>query len=363
MRKVYADCAATTPLCAPARKAMIEAFDTYGNPSSLHKKGLDVKRIIERARETVAEAINAEPGEIFFTSGATEANVWALSKSKFPLVSEIEHSSILNRPGRSPKLLEVSKYGIVSVPTQLMSPSPMTDLCSVVMVNNETGMIQPVKELCKKAHQWNMWFHTDATQAVGHIPVDVEEIGCDMLSMSAHKFGGPKGVGCLFMRGGVEKSAMLYGGGQERGLRAGTENVIGIAGMAAALKWNMVAFEYSASYMQFLRDRLIDGVLSIRGAHLTGEKKHRSPSIASFVFEDIDGTSLVLALDERGVCASSGSACHEGKNGISHVLRAMGYDEKTGGGSLRLSIWPETTVEDVDYIIRAVEGSVKELRT
>lgn len=319
---------------------------------------------MEEAREKVASLINAAPDEIYFTSGATEANVWALSGERFPIVSEIEHHAVLNRPGRSPRMLECGENGLIRCPIDDIEDhtGAKPTICSTMAVNNETGVIQDVQAICEWAHSQNMWFHTDATQAVGHIPVDVNELGVDLLSMSAHKFGGPKGVGALFVRRGVDILPMLHGGHQEAGKRAGTENIIGIAGMGAAIEWATSSLDKSVPYLTKLRDQLIDGILDIPGAELTGHPTQRSPSIASFVFRGIDGQPLVLALDERGVCASSGSACSEGEAGISHVLKAMGYTEETGRGSLRLSIGWSTTEADVRYIIRAVKESVEELR-
>lgn len=356
-RKIYADYAATTPLCLPARRAMLQAFDTYGNPSSLHQAGVEARKLVEEARAKVAKAINAEPDEIYFTSGATEANNWALYFG-IPWVSEIEHDSLISKcfPGLIPDGSGVIKDIVKS------STIPTPHTISAGMVNNEVGTAQDVKYWGEFAHSRNELFHTDAAQAVGHIPVDVKELGVDLLSMSAHKFGGPKGVGALFVRRGVDILPMLHGGHQEAGRRAGTENVIGIAGMGAAIEWATSSLDKSVPYLTKLRDQLIDGILDIPGAELTGHPTQRSPSIASFVFSGIDGQPLVLALDERGVCASSGSACSEGMVGISHVLKAMGYTEETGRGSLRLSIGWSTTEADVRYIIRAVKESVEELR-
>lgn len=361
MRRIYADYAATTPLCLPARRAMLEAFNTYGNPSSLHQEGVEARRLVEKAREKVARAINAEPDEIYFTSGATEANIWALS-SFSTAMSNVEHSSM--KYGRRGGVV-----GFKSDHLGVIQPAPVVgltfiDAVSVLLVNNEVGTVQDIKSLASWAtNSANKLFHTDATQAVGHIPVDVKALGVDMLSMSAHKFGGPKGVGALFVRRGVNIiQPLLSGGHQEAGKRAGTENIIGIAGMGAAIEWAVNGLGKSAPHLTRLRDILIDGILDIPGVELTGHPTQRSPSIASFVFSGIEGQALVLALDERGVCASSGSACSEGQVGISHVLEAMGYTEETGLGSLRLSIGWGTTEEDVLYIIRAVKESVEELR-
>lgn len=359
-KKIYADHAATTPLCLAARGAMLEAFDTYGNPSSLHCMGVEARKLVEDAREKVAKAINAEPDEIYFTSGATEANDWVL-KAFQTITSNIEHSSMGTGYGCTLIGYESDRKGLVRK-NNVKIPIGYFDLMSVIFVNNEVGTVQDIGLLARDAHVNRRIFHTDATQAVGHVPVDVNELSVDLLSMSAHKFGGPKGVGALFVRRDVGILPLLHGGHQEAGKRAGTENVIGIAGMGAAIEWATNSLDNDIRYLSRLRDILIDGILEIPGAELTGHPTQRSPSIASFVFGGIDGQALVLALDERGVCASSGSACSEGEVGISHVLKAMGYTEETGRGSLRLSIGWDTTEADVRYIIRAVKESVEELR-
>lgn len=373
IKRIYADYAATTPLCLPARRAMHDAFDTYGNPSSLHQAGVEARKLVEEARTKVAKAINAEPDEIYFTSGATEANNWAHRIhgvfGSFA-TTRIEHKSVYG--GCAPRIIwRVTQLGQVDE-DDFRDCLLAIDVVSIGLINNEVGVIQSldsninyIKCEAKRTgneHLKRSLFHTDATQAVGHIPVDVKELGVDMLSMSAHKFGGPKGVGALFVRRGVDIPPMTCGGHQEAGKRAGTENVVGIVGMGAAIEWATNSLDKSVPYLTKLRDILIDGILDIPGAELTGHPTQRSPSIASFVFGGIDGQPLVLALDERGVCASSGSACSEGMVGISHVLKAMGYTEETGRGSLRLSIGWGTTEADVRYIIRAVKESVEELR-
>ena len=358
-KRVYADWAATSPLCPQAVKSMMEAMEIYGNPSSLHADGVAAKEIVEKARKQVADLINAEPEEIYFTSGATESNVWALKGEKFPLVSCIEHSSILKRPGLYPTFLPVNRRGEVFLPDKHKYMDMLPSMVSVMAVNNETGVIQNVKYFCEWAHENNMWFHTDATQAVGHIPVDVKELGCDLLSMSAHKFGGPKGVGALYIKNGYEKRPMMYGGGQESGLRGGTENVIGIAGMGGAAEFYKDWEEEHSSYSWFLQKRLEEKVLAVYGVLIAGFEASRSNSITDFLFEGIEGPAMVLALDKRGVSASSGSACSEGEYGPSHVIKAMGLEKY---GSLRISLGWRTTVQDVDDIAEAISESVKGLR-
>lgn len=360
--RVYADWAATSPICQPAKQAIVEAMNTYGNPSSLHSHGVEARKIIEDAREKVAALINADPDEIYFTSGATEANVWALSGESFPLVSEIEHHSVLNRPGRIPKMLPVNANGVVYTPKYFhrhggyINPS----ICSVMAVNNETGVIQDVQAICERAHDHNMVFHTDATQAVGHIPVDVKAIGCDMLSMSAHKFFGPKGVGALYIKHGIQKFPVLHGGGQESGMRPGTENVIGITGMGAAAQFCMDSMQEAWEHTKMLQRRIEVKVLtSLDGAKIAGVESDRLSTITDFLFDSVEGPALVVALDQRNVSASSGSACSEGVYGPSHVLKAMGLEKY---GSLRISIGWSTTIEEADYIAKAIIESVKELR-
>ena len=360
--RVYADWAATSPICQPAKQAMVEAMEAYGNPSSLHRDGTQAKRIVEEAREKVAALINADPGEIYFTSGATEANVWALSGESFPLVSEIEHHSVFNRPGRISKMLPVNANGVVYTPKDFSRHGGYinSSICSVMAVNNETGVIQDVRAICEWAHDHNMVFHTDATQAVGHIPVDVKAIGCDMLSMSAHKFCGPKGVGALYIKRGTPKSPLFHGGGQENGMRPGTENVIGIAGMGAAAQVCMECMPEAWEKTQSLQRRIEAKVLSaLDGVKIAGVESDRLSTITDFLFDGVEGPALVVALDQRNVSASSGSACSEGSYGPSHVLKAMGLEKY---GSLRISIGWSTTIEDADYIAKAVIDSVKELR-
>lgn len=360
--RVYADWAATSPICQPAKQAMVEAMEAYGNPSSLHTDGTQAKRIVEDAREKVADLINADPDEIYFTSGATEANVWALSNERFPVVSEIEHHSVLNRPGRNPKMLLVRPDGRVYTRHEAIrrDSSVGPSLCSVMAVNNETGVIQDVKAICEWTHSQNMWFHTDATQAVGHIPLDVKAIGCDMLSMSAHKFCGPKGVGVLYIKRGTPKSSLFHGGGQEKGIRPGTENVVGIAGMGAAAQFCMECMPEVWEKTQSLQRRIETKVLSsLDGVKIAGAETDRLSTITDFLFEGVEGPALVVSLDQRNVSASSGSACSEGAYGPSHVLKAMGLEKY---GSLRISIGWSTTIEDADYIANAVIDSVKGLR-
>lgn len=361
MKRIYADYAATTPLCRPAREKIISMLDTFGNPSSVHELGAQARVAIDKAREQVAAAINADPEEIFFTSGGSEANATVLRQGwKFP-VSPIEHTSILKNRVEQTGVIQVDHHGTVQ---------PFTAPCACVMlVNNEVGTIQPIKELGYGNEETDgvaHWLHVDAVQAVGHIPVDVKKLQVETLSLSGHKFGAPKGVGALYINSRRINVAafkpLIPGGGQERGIRSGTENVLGIAAMGAAIEWATENMEEHAEHDRKLRDKLIDGISAIRGAELTGHPFSRAPGIASFIFSGIEGHALVGALDEDGIAASAGSACAAGHLTPSHVLLAMGYTEEQAMSALRLSIGWDTTEADVDYIIQAVRRRVRELR-
>lgn len=360
MNQIYADCAATTPLCRPAREKIISLLEVFGNPSSVHDEGQQARDIIEEARQQVAEAINAEPEEIFFTSGGSEANATALNQGVRFQASPIEHPSILRNPRTRMEIITVDHHGTIQ---------PFTAACACVMlVNNEVGTIQPVADLATGDEQHEgvtHWLHVDAVQAVGHIPVDVKALGCNSLSLSAHKFGGPKGVGALYISKRINRTffrPLIPGGGQEGGIRSGTENVLGIAAMGAAIRWATEHMEEHREHVQPLRDKLIDGITAIRGAELTGRPSNRAPGIASFVFRGIEGTALVAALNEDGIAASAGSACAAGELRPSHVLLAMGYEPEQAMGALRLSIGWNTTEAEVDAIIQAVRRRVRELR-
>lgn len=360
-QRIYADYAATTPLCQPAREKIISMLDTFGNPSSVHEFGAEARDAIDKAREQVAAAINADPEEIFFTSGGSEANATVLRQGwKFP-VSPIEHPSILKNRAAETGAIQVDHHGTVQ---------PFTAPCACIMlVNNEVGTIQPIKELgCGDEENEGVarWLHVDAVQAVGHIPVDVKNMRVETLSISGHKFGAPKGVGALYInRRRINRDffkPLIPGGGQENGIRSGTENVLGIAALGTAIEWATQNMEEHRYHVQPLRDKLIDGIAAIRGAELTGHPTNRAPGIASFIFSGIEGHALVGALNEDGIAASAGSACAAGHLTPSHVLLAMGYTEEQAMGALRLSIGWDTTEADVDYIIQAVRRRVRELR-
>lgn len=360
MKRIYADYAATAPLCEAAKKKIVSLLDTFGNPSSIHQEGQKARAVIEDAREKVAAAIHAQPKEIFFTSGGSEANAALLNQGWFFQASPVEHPSILHNPRAQTEVISVDRYGTVQ---------PFTTPCACVMlVNNEVGTIQPLRELSAGDGQKEgvlRWLHVDAVQAVGHIPVDVDALSADTLSLSGHKFGAPKGVGALYISKRINKNLfrpLIHGGGQEQGVRSGTENVLGIAAMGEAIQWATQHLEEHQYRVQPLRDKLIDGITAIRGAELTGHPTARAPGIASFVFKDVEGPALVAALDEDGIAASSGSACSAGQLRPSHVLLAMGYTPEQAMGALRLSIGWNTTEAEVDAIIKAVRRRVRELR-
>ena len=360
MKRIYADYAAAAPLCDSAKEKAISVLAEFGNPSSVHQEGRSARKIIETARQQVAEAIGAGPDEIFFTSGGSEANSLAILQGTGFQVSPIEHSSVLRHRCAKSGMITVDHHGVVQ---------PFTASCaSVMLVNNEVGTIQPIRELTEGVgiHEGvTRLLHVDAVQAVGHIPVDVKALGADMLTMSGHKFGAPRGIGALYISKRLSRNfitPLLAGGGQERGIRSGTENVPGIAAMGAAIQWASEYLEEHAEHDSRLRDRLIDGICAIRGAELTGSPISRAPGIASFVFRGIEGSALVGALDEDGIAVSSGSACSVGRLKPSHVLLAMGYEPELAMGSLRISIGWKTTEEEVDSIIKAVRQRVRELR-
>lgn len=375
---VYFDNAATTSVSPAALEAMLPLLrGGYGNPSSLHAKGQAAKRVLDEARETVAAALGARTSEVFFTSGGTEADNWALTRfaalgravGKTHLISTaFEHHAVLNtlkaleREGFTVTLLPVHEDGLVRPEELEAALTPETALVSVMHANNEVGTIQPIRALSDLAHAHGAYFHTDAVQTVGHIPVSLEALGADALSLSAHKFHGAKGAGALLCRRGIPLGSLLHGGGQERGRRAGTENLPGIAAMAAALRESCERLDETQRRVSALRDRLIDGVLQIPGTWLNGNRVRRLPGNASFSFEGIAGESLLLRLDMAGVCASSGSACMSGSIDPSHVLLAMGLPRALAYGSLRLTLDRENTEAEVDSVVNLLQRIIPELR-
>lgn len=378
MTTIYVDNASTTKTSRTAIEAMLPYMDKiYGNPSSLHSVGQAAADALRKAREEAAEVLGCEPNEITFTSGGSEADNQALvsaaaigaRKGKKHIISTaFEHHAILRtlkkleKEGFEVTLLDVHENGMVSA--QQVADAIREDTCivSVMYANNEIGSIQPIAEIGAVCKEKGVIFHTDAVQAVGHVHINVKEENIDMLSLSAHKFHGPKGVGLLYARKGVRLTNIIEGGAQERGKRAGTENIPGIVGMVAALKEANANIDANAEKVSALRDRLIEGLEKIPHSALNGDRTKRLPGNVSFCFEGIEGESLLLLLDAKGICASSGSACTSGSLDPSHVLLAIGRPHEVAHGSLRLTLSEENTQEEVDYIIEETTKVVKYLR-
>lgn len=375
---IYADNAATTKTSEAATKAMVDIMNNvYGNPSSLHTTGQKAKEVLEKARLDVAKCIGANFKEIYFTSGGSEADNQAIisaarfgaRKNKKHIVStKIEHHAVLHtlnkleKEGFEVTLLDVPENGIVKVEDVKNAIREDTALVTIMYANNEIGTIQPIKEIGAICKEKGVIFHTDAVQAVGHINIDVNEDNIDMLSFSGHKFYGPEGVGILFARQNIPLVNVIEGGAQERGKRAGTENLPAIVGMAVALKDACSNIEETAKKEIQLRDRLIEGLSTISHSMLNGDKEKRLPGNVNFIFEGIEGESLLLLLDARGIEASSGSACTSGSLDPSHVLLAIGRPHEVAHGSLRLTINSENTLEEMDYIVEQTKEVVEYLR-
>lgn len=375
---IYADNAATTKMSKTAIKAMTDTMENiFGNPSSLHTVGQKAKEVLEKARADIANCIGADFKEIYFTSGGSEADNQAVlsaarfgayNKKKHIISTKIEHHAILHtlkkleKEGFEITLLDVPENGIVKVEDVENAIREDTALVTVMYANNEIGTIQPIKEIGAICREKGVIFHTDAVQAVGHIRIDVNEENIDMLSLSAHKFYGPKGVGALFVRKNIPLVNVIEGGAQERGKRAGTENLPAIAGMAEALKEAVNNIEETVKKETILRDRLIKGLGEISYSMLNGDSKKRLPGNVNYIFEGIEGESLLLLLDARGIAASSGSACTSGSLDPSHVLLAIGRPHEVAHGSLRLTISAENTEEEMDYIVKQTKEVVEYLR-
>ncbi len=375
---LYADNAATTKMSEKAVRTMVSLMnESWGNPSSLYSHGQKAKEVLEKAREDVAAVIGADPKEILFTSGGSEADNQAIlsaaelgrKKGKMHIISTaFEHHAVLHtleklkKEGFDITLLDVHENGLV-IPQEVEDAiGENTCLVTIMYANNEIGTIQPIREIGAICRKKNVLFHTDAVQALGHIPVNVRDDNIDMLSSSAHKFHGPKGVGFLYARKGIKLSNLIEGGAQENGRRAGTENVPGIAAMAEALKEADEHREENAAHLMQMRDKLIEGLLQIPHSALNGDAKKRLPGNVNFCFEGIEGESLLLLLDDKGIQASSGSACTSGSLDPSHVLLAIGRVHDVAHGSLRLSIGEDITGEEVDYLIQSVKEVVEYLR-
>lgn len=375
---VYADNAATTKISDSALKAMMPLFkEDYGNPSSLHSIGQKAKEYLEKARADIAECINAEPSTIYFTSGGSEADNQALrsaaymgkKKGKTHIISsKFEHHAILHtlnaleKEGFTVTLLDVYSNGIVKPEDVKNAITDETCLVTIMTANNEIGTIQPIKEIGAICREKGVLFHTDAVQAAGHIPLDVKDMNVDMLSISGHKFHGPKGVGALYVRKGIILTNIIFGGAQERKKRAGTENVPAIVGMATALKDSVANMEKNSEYVANLRDKMIAGLKDIPKSRINGDLQHHLPGTLNMCFEGIEGEGILLWLDQKGIEASSGSACTSGSLDPSHVLLAIGVPVEVAHGSLRLSISEYNTEEEIDHIIKTVPQVVSYLR-
>ena len=356
---IYLDWSATTPLCDAAKKTIIEHLDDYGNPSSSYEFGRKSKLLIEDARERIAKCINAEPEEIYFTSGGSEANTWALN-NRYTISTNIEHHSI--KPKFQNDSIKVDSNGIIKLQDVNNIDNWYYRLVSCMYVNNEIGTIQPIKEAAEIAHKNNMLFHTDAVQAIGHIPIDVKYIGCDMLSASGHKFGAPKGVGFLYIKNGIRKDPLIYGGKQEQGMRPGTENILGITSMAAALEDSIEHMEERHAYIKSLRDKMLNKLLEIDGAHLNGSLENRVVSNINIRFDGVHGSRLVALCDLFGICISSGSACNEGTATPSHVLKAIGLSDEEALSSVRITIGYKNTEEEIDTAADIITKLVARIR-
>lgn len=379
MNRIYADNAATTALSPEVLQDMMPYLTTvYGNPSSMYSIGSEAQKAVELARVDVAEAINALPREIFFTSGGSESDNWAIkgvaralkAKGKNHIItSAFEHHAVLHtcdalkKEGFEITLLDVHSDGLVRPEELEAAIKDTTALVSIMYANNEIGTIQPIEELGAVCRRHGVLFHTDAVQAMGNVPIDVKKQNIDLLSMTAHKLHGPKGCGALYIRQGVRPQILIDGGAQERGMRAGTENVAGIVGLASAVKSAKATMEQRTERLTGLRNRLIDSLSKIERSRLNGDREKRLPGNINMCFDGIEGEALLLRLDLMGICASSGSACTSGSLDPSHVLLAIGLPHEIAHGSLRLSFSDETTEEDIDYIAKCVPQVVNTLRS
>ncbi len=377
-RLIYLDNAATTRTAPEVVEAMLPYFsELYGNPSSVYEFSQKSKEAIRGARETIAKCLGAKTGEIYFTAGGSESDNWAMKaaaeayrgKGNHIITSKIEHHAVLHtgawleKQGFEVTYLDVDENGTVKLEELKKAIRPTTILISIMFANNEIGTIQPVKEIGAIAKEHGIVFHTDAVQAFGQLPIHVDELNIDMLSSSAHKLNGPKGIGFLYIRKGVKIRSFIHGGAQERKRRAGTENVPGIVGYGAAVERAMKTMEERTARERELRDYLIDRVLrEIPYTRLNGHRTNRLPNNANFSFQFIEGESLLIMLDMEGICGSSGSACTSGSLDPSHVLLAIGLPHEIAHGSLRLTLSEETTREELDYVVESIRKIVEKLR-
>ena len=378
MPRIYADNAATTKISQTAMKAMISAMEnSYGNPSSIHQIGMAANDALQTAREQIARCLGCMPKEIFFTSGGTESDNQAIvsaamlgaKQNKRHIISTaFEHHAVLHtlrrlkEQGFEIQLLDVGAEGNITAAQVEEAIRPDTCLVTVMFANNEIGSILPIAEIGEVCRAHGVLFHTDAVQAAGHIPVNVKKQNIDMLSLSAHKFHGPRGIGALYVKRGIELISLMEGGGQERGKRPGTENLPAIMGMAAALKEECTLMEQNEAKVTAMRDRLIQGLSQIPYSILNGSREKRLPGNVNFCFEGVSGESLLLLLDSRGLCASSGSACASGALDPSHVLLSLGLAPEIAQGSLRISLDISNTEEEIDYMLEVIPQVVEQLR-
>ena len=378
MDRIYLDNAATTAVSPEVLEAMLPYFtQCFGNPSSIHSTGRDARRVVDAARKQVAAAIGAQPQEIYFTAGGSESDNWAIkgtafakrSKGNHIITSAIEHHAVLHtcawleKQGFEVTYLPVDEFGRVRVEDVEKAITDKTILITIMAANNEIGTIQPIAEIGKLAHDKGILFHTDAVQAIGAMPIDVNAMHIDMLSMSGHKFHGPKGIGALYIHKGVKIDQYLHGGAQERGQRAGTENLAGIVGMGKAIEIATQHLEENAARLTVLRDKLIDGILAeIPDVRLNGHRTQRLPNNVNVSVRYVEGEALLLRLDLAGIAGSSGSACTSGSLDPSHVLLAIGLPHEIAHGSLRLSLGTDTTEAEIDEVLDKLPGIVKNLR-
>ncbi len=377
-KSIYMDHAATTYTKSEVLEDMIPYFTThFGNPSSIYSLSRETKKAIDVARDRVAKAINANGNEVYFTGGGSEADNWAIKgiasaykqKGNHIITTVIEHHAVLHtceylaKNGFEITYLPVDEYGFISIKDLEHAITDKTILVSIMFANNEIGTIEPIKEIGALCRSKKILFHTDAVQAVGHIPVDVKDMNIDLLSLAAHKFYGPKGVGALYVRKGVKVENLVHGGGQERNKRAGTENVAGVVGLGKALELATQNMEENNKKLVYLRDKLIDGLLKIPHTKFNGPRyENRLPGNSNICFKFIEGESILLMLDANGIAGSSGSACTSGSLDPSHVLLAIGVPIEIAHGSLRLSLGDATTEEEVDYVLEKVPNIIQKLR-
>ena len=378
-KNIYLDNAATTAVAPEVLEAMKPYFcEEYGNPSSAYEFSGKIAAKVEEARKTIAESIGAKSKEIFFTSGGSESDNWAIKgvadalkeKGNHIITTKIEHHAVLStcefleKHGYEVTYLDVDDKGLVDLKALEAAIRAETILVSIMFANNEIGTIEPIAELGRIAHEHGVYFHTDSVQAFAHVPINVDEMNIDILSASAHKIHGPKGIGFLYIRNGIKISNLIHGGGQERGRRAGTTNTAGIIGFAKAVELANAHMEENIKYETALRDRLIEKVLEeIPFTRVNGDRINRLSNNANFCFRFIEGESLLIMLDQKGICCSSGSACTSGSLDPSHVLLAIGLPHEIAHGSLRLTLSAETTEKDIDYTVESLKAIVERLRS